>query len=92
MWLDRLSGHIWAEAWNEGAFYSPDGMTIQFDNGTVWHRVVEVPVVAPMGRDHQAADRDSRSCVVRGTVMEGQRPGPINRQAERVERDALWRA
>jgi len=23
---------------------------------------------------------------------EGQRPGPINRQAERVERDALWRA
>jgi len=27
-------------------------MTIQFDNGTVWHRVVEVPVVAPMIR-HQ---------------------------------------
>jgi len=45
-------GHIWAEAWNEGAFYSPDGMTIQFDNGAVWQRVVEVPVVAPMIRHH----------------------------------------
>jgi hypothetical protein len=28
--------------WNEGAFYSPDGMTIQFDNGTVWQRVIEL--------------------------------------------------
>jgi hypothetical protein len=29
-----------------------DGMTIQFDNGTVWHRVVEVPVVAPVIRHY----------------------------------------
>ena len=50
-WID-YPGHIWAEAWNEGAFYSPDGMTIQFDNGAVWQRVVEVPVVAPMIRHH----------------------------------------
>jgi hypothetical protein len=50
-WID-YPGHIWAEAWNEGAFYSPDGMTIQFDNGTVWQRVVDVPVVAPMIRHH----------------------------------------
>jgi len=29
---------IWTDAWNEGAVYSPDGMTIQFDNGTIWVR------------------------------------------------------
>ena len=39
-WID-WPGHIWAERWNEGAIYSPDGMTIQFDRGTVWRRVVE---------------------------------------------------
>ena len=40
-WID-YPGHIWVAGWNEGAFYSPDGMTIQFDNGTVWQRVIEV--------------------------------------------------
>ncbi len=50
-WID-YPGHIWVAAWSEGAFYSPDGMTIQFDNGTVWQRVVEVPVVAPAIRRH----------------------------------------
>lgn len=38
-WVD-WPGHIWAQAWNEGAIYSPDGMTIQFDRGTVWRRIV----------------------------------------------------
>jgi len=50
-WID-YPGHIWAEAWNEGAFYSPDGMIIQFDNGTVWQRVIEVPAIAPVIRRH----------------------------------------
>ena len=39
-WID-YPGHIWVAAWNEGAFYSPDGMTIQFDNGpcgNAWSR------------------------------------------------------
>lgn len=36
-WID-YPGHIWAQSWNEGAIYSPDGMTIQFDRGTVWQR------------------------------------------------------
>jgi hypothetical protein len=40
-------GHLWAENWNEGAIYSADGLTIQFDRGTVWQRVVAVPVVPP---------------------------------------------
>jgi hypothetical protein len=29
---------IWIDAWNEGAVYSPDGMIIQFDSGTIWQR------------------------------------------------------
>jgi hypothetical protein len=29
---------IWIDAWNESAVYSPDGMIIQFDNGTIWQR------------------------------------------------------
>jgi len=50
-WVDWV-GHIWADRWNEGAVYSPDGMTIQFDRGTVWQRdlgepVIETPVRAP---------------------------------------------
>jgi len=40
-WID-WPGHIWAQSWNEGAVYSPDGMTIQFDNGTVWQRSLQV--------------------------------------------------
>jgi hypothetical protein len=34
---------IWVDAWNEGAVYSPDGMTIQFDNGTIWQRDLGPP-------------------------------------------------
>jgi hypothetical protein len=36
-WIDR-PGRIWVQSWNEGAAYSPDGMTLQFDRGTVWQR------------------------------------------------------
>jgi hypothetical protein len=46
-WVD-WSGHIWAENWHEGALFSADGMTIQFDRGTVWQRDLgEPPVSAP---------------------------------------------
>jgi hypothetical protein len=41
-WID-WPGHIWADYWNEGAIYSPDGMTIQFDRGAVWQRYVPPP-------------------------------------------------
>lgn len=34
---------IWADDWHEGAVYSPDGMTIQFDNGTIWARDMGPP-------------------------------------------------
>jgi hypothetical protein len=45
-WIDWY-GHIWAERWNEGAIYSPDGMTIQFDRGTVWQRDLGEPPPPP---------------------------------------------
>jgi hypothetical protein len=38
---------IWAEAWDQGAVYSPDGMVIQFDNGTIWQRELPVPPPPP---------------------------------------------
>lgn len=46
-WID-YPGHIWVQSWNEGAVYSPDQMTIQFDNGTVWSK--NVILVAPPAR------------------------------------------
>ena len=38
---------IWLDAWNEGAVYSPDGMSIQFDNGTIWVRDLGPPPPLP---------------------------------------------
>ncbi len=38
---------IWVDAWNEGAVYSPDGMTVQFDDGTIWRRVLAPPPPPP---------------------------------------------
>jgi hypothetical protein len=43
-WVD-YPGHIWLERANEGAIYSPDGFTLQFDRGTIWQRAPAVPVV-----------------------------------------------
>jgi hypothetical protein len=45
-WID-WPGHLWAQYWNEGAVYSPDGMTIQFDRGTVWERDLGPPPPPP---------------------------------------------
>ncbi len=41
-WPDWFApaSRIWIDAFNQGAVYSPDGMVIQFDNGTIWHRGV----------------------------------------------------
>ena len=41
-WID-YPGHIWAQYWNEGAVYSPDGLSIQFDRGSVWQRILPPP-------------------------------------------------
>jgi hypothetical protein len=37
-WVD-YPGHIWIDWWHEGAMFSPDGGTIQFDSGSVWQRI-----------------------------------------------------
>ena len=31
---------IWVDVYNISAVYTPDGMLIQFDNGTIWQRYV----------------------------------------------------
>ena len=45
-WVD-YPGRIWVERANEGAIYSPDGFTLQFDRGTVWQRAPEVTPPPP---------------------------------------------
>jgi hypothetical protein len=45
-WLD-YPGRIWVETENQGAIYSPDGFTLQFDRGTIWQRAPEVPPPPP---------------------------------------------
>ncbi len=45
-WLD-YPGRIWVDRAQSGAVYSPDGFTIQFDNGTIWQRAVEPPPPPP---------------------------------------------
>ena len=41
-WVD-WPGHVWVQNANEGAIYSPDGLTVHFDTGTIWLRVIEPP-------------------------------------------------
>jgi hypothetical protein len=41
-WLD-YPGRIWVQRANQGAVYSPDGLIVQFDRGTVWQRVPDLP-------------------------------------------------
>jgi len=40
-WID-YPGHVWLERPGLGAVYSPDGVALQFENGTVWQRAPEV--------------------------------------------------
>jgi hypothetical protein len=54
-WIDR-PGHIWSERWREGARYSPDGMTIQFEGGAVWQRY-DPATAPPPRRPRKAAVR-----------------------------------
>ena len=51
-WPDWYSpaNRIWVDAFNESAVYSPDGMLIQFDNGTIWQRDLPPPPPPPPRR------------------------------------------
>ncbi len=48
-WVD-YPGRLWINAAQMGAIYSPDGLTIQFDNGTIWQRALELPPPPPPRR------------------------------------------
>jgi hypothetical protein len=41
-WVD-YPGRIWIRQANMGAIYSPDGLRIQFDGGTIWQRAPLLP-------------------------------------------------
>lgn len=61
-WID-WPGHIWVQYWNEGAVYTPDGMTIQFDRGNVWQRITVDAVAYCM---HRFKSYDPRSSTYLG--------------------------
>ncbi|HEY2886162.1 MAG TPA: hypothetical protein VGJ08_13185 [Rhizomicrobium sp.] len=44
-WADWFypTTRIWIDVYNISAVYTPDGMAIQFDNGTIWQRYVPPP-------------------------------------------------
>lgn len=44
-WPDWYSpaNRIWIDAFNESTVYSPDGMLLQFDKGTIWQRDIGPP-------------------------------------------------
>jgi hypothetical protein len=48
-WINQ-PGRLWVDQANEGAVYSPDGMTVQFDHGTIWQRAFDVPPPPPVRR------------------------------------------
>jgi hypothetical protein len=53
-WID-YPGHMWVDRIGEGAIYSVDGNTIQFDRGTVWQRFIPPPPPPPpVRRRHHA--------------------------------------
>jgi hypothetical protein len=48
-WVD-YPGRLWIQNANQGAIYSPDGLTIQFDRGTIWQRALDLPPPPPPRR------------------------------------------
>jgi hypothetical protein len=55
-WIEG-NGRIWAQAWNEGAVFSPDGAIIQFDRGTIWQRELGEGVEPPALRGRRQIAR-----------------------------------
>lgn len=64
-WFDWYAPRtrIWMETLQQGAVYSPDGVTIQFDRGTVWQRDIEPDhaVVAQCARRFRSYDPSSQT-------------------------------
>lgn len=80
-WID-WNGRLWAPSFNEGAVYSPDGLTIQFDRGTIWQRELAepAPTLAPPPPSRGA--RAARPAVAAA-------PAPVER-AVRTSYDGSW--
>jgi hypothetical protein len=85
-WVD-WSGHIWAESWRQGALFSADGMTIQFDRGTIWQRDLGEPPPPPATRRVTKIDKKGKRVTVTVPVASAQpvvarppapvRPAPV---------------
>ena len=64
-WFDWFSptSRIWMEALHEGAVYSPNGMTIQFDRGTIWERTddPEHAAIAYCARRYRSYEPNSQT-------------------------------
>jgi hypothetical protein len=75
-WIDWFSPtRIWMESLNQGAVYSADGTTIQFDRGTVFARYTEPDptVIAYCARRYRTYDPTTQTYLGRGYVR---RPCP----------------
>ena len=64
-WFDWFSptSRIWMEALHQGAVYSPNGMTIQFDRGTIWERTddPEHAAIAYCARRYRSYEPNSQT-------------------------------
>ena len=64
-WFDWFSptSRIWMESLNQGAVYSANGMTIQFDRGAVWDRVDDPQhaIIAACARRFRSYDPNSQT-------------------------------
>lgn len=64
-WFDWYAprARIWMESLQQGAVFSPDGMTLQFDRGTVWQRAIEPEpaIVAGCARRWRSYDPGSQT-------------------------------
>jgi hypothetical protein len=74
-WID-WPGHIWADNWHEGALFSADGMTIQFDRGTIWQRDLGGPPPPAPVTTRRATRIDKNGKRVSAPVVVPARPAP----------------
>lgn len=76
-WFDwyRPMSRIWLEAVHQGAVFSPDGSTIQFDAGKVWSRTGDPQrvAIASCARRYRSYDAESETYRARNGVR---RPCP----------------
>jgi hypothetical protein len=74
-WIDWPS-HIWADGWHEGALFSSDGTTIQFDRGSIWQRDLGGPPPAAPVVTKRTTKIDKNGKRVSVPVVVPARPAP----------------